>query len=50
MKSFDKTDHKPHFPYMCINFAFFIGFFDFWSIGAQGDVVIDTIYKIKKIK
>jgi hypothetical protein len=50
MKCFGKTHHKPHFPYRCINFSFLLDFFDFWSIGAEGDVVMDTIYKIEKNK
>jgi hypothetical protein len=48
MKCFNKTHHKPHFQYMCINFSFFIGLIDFWSPSAQGNVVMDAIYKRKK--
>jgi hypothetical protein len=35
---------------MCINFSFFTKFFDFWSVGAQGDVVMDTFTKLGKKK
>jgi len=29
-------------------FHFSLDFFDFWSIGAEGDVVMDAIYKTEK--
>jgi hypothetical protein len=48
MKCFGKTNHKPHFQYMCTILHFLWDCFDFWNIGVERDVVMDAIYKSEK--